>query len=243
MSVSFERRLLPSAGYRVLAAIDLGADAARLEGPRWFRPGWARALERLIVRATAEERLAIQLAPLAFESLEALSSDPRHRTSEVWGAFTDAVQRAARREERRTADRGAMLRLARARAVLVPLLERVRAALWPSGAPPLEVLDAPALGRHGRGWLRPSLHRVAVSLAEPTDHSLCLITHELIHGVTDRAVRAAHPHSTQDTRAHSRGAGLHAALERRALDHGDEIFARAIPELVSCYRAWRRGLA
>jgi hypothetical protein len=235
MNITFDRRPFASAGYRVLSAIDLGGDAASLGGSRWFKPRWSEPLEKALRSANAEERIAIQLAPLWFDDLDRLSSDPRAGSSESWRAFVAAMREVVPREP---AAHVAQSRIEAAERELARPLERLRGALW-SDPPPLEIFDCEALGASGRGLLGRSRHRIAVSLREPLASVLFQIFHELVHGVSDREVRARFPGADRDTRKGSPGHALHVALERHALDYGEEVVAREAPAWLEAYRKWR----
>lgn len=245
-AIRFERRLPVALGYHVLAQVDLGADAAQISRgstalSRWLRPGWARDLERAL-RDGGPRCGWVQFAPLQARDVEALAGspdDPRPGAQAWHHAITRAAPAYARRFGFGAADHARDRVVGAAYAALLEPLTTLRARLWaPDPAPPLTVVDAPALRHTGRAV--PGL--VAVALDREPQALLCQIFHEDVHAVTDRRVlrdRQAPGGVERDTRAGTAGHAVHRALEAEALDHGDRVLREALPALLPSYRAWR----
>ncbi|MCA9708564.1 MAG: hypothetical protein KDK70_22130 [Myxococcales bacterium] len=234
-------------GYHVLAHLPLRRDAASLFDAGLPARSWVEPLHRAY--AAAPGRLVVQALGLrhADGGLDALADDPPAGLRDDAGrrllaCFLEAVEHerpafmaaweadAARAEARR----------AEVEAVLVEPLAVLRGALWEQQgpAPPLTVLDCPALGPCGRGGATPHERRVAVSLAAPVEHLLCQIFHEEVHPVTDPVVREGLP-EIQDTRAGSAGHAVHAALEAAAIEVGEAVILARAPRWADAYARWR----
>ncbi len=233
--ITVERPLHAALLYHVLSHLDLGRDAASLYDPRRPKPAWVEPL-RAAYRADPQ-RLRVHFLAHWTADLETL--DAALGEVELADALGVALRAARATVEAALARDDAAARHARFEAEVVPALTRCRDALHAGAAPPLRVLDVPALGPHGRGLGLPRERVVAVSLAPPSDHVFCQVLHEEVHPITDPRVQAAwRGEETRDTRAGSAGHALHAALEKAALDEGADVIAAEAPEFVEAYARW-----
>jgi len=228
--------------YDVLSRVDLGRDAANL-----YRAPKPRleALEAAI-REAGPAAIQLQAVALAVRDLAELHVALRsgrwapRSVADTLCAALDASEAAARAEF--DAD-DAQARLTDA-ASLAPVLEALRRQLWScSGAasepPPLTVIDAPALGRHGRGW--GVAHRVvAVDLSQPLEHLLWQIFHEEVHPVSDAELDAP---AGRHTDAADPGFALHRRIEAHAIARGREVVVQLDPGLLAGYDRWVRAVS
>ncbi len=76
---------------------------------------------------------------------------------------------------------------------------------------------------------------MAVSLDESWAHVLCQIFHEEVHPISDRELG---PLARRDTRGDE-----HLLIEANAIDRGEEIIRRVLPEALAAYQRWRRPLS
>lgn len=238
VNVVVERAEGAAALYRALARMDLGADAANTyaggEVDRALTDAYRAAPGRLAAQALAllhPERAAVLRA---LEAPLAALADPAGR---ALCAVLHARVLAAAPEPDDAARR------ADVQAWLPARLEPLRARLWAErgAAPPLLVLDAPALGRHGRGAVVDGEHRVAVSLAEGDEHVLMQVLHEEVHPVTDPYVLAEHP-GPRDTHRDGPGFAAHRALEQTALAATQLLLESHAPALVPAFVRWTSAL-
>jgi hypothetical protein len=234
--------------YRVLARLDLGADAASLYDPTLPPVPWARSLTDAYHAAPG--RLALQWIALEVADLGALQTrlhDPPAALRDAAGRRLAALAADALAAEAAVPDEPDTAGYARRRTLadrLGPPLTRLRAALWERSGdpPPLAILDVPALRRHGRGRPDPHRHRVAVDLRQDPDHLLCQVLHEQIHPRTDPAVLAGLAPVPRDTRRGTPGHAVHAALEEAALRVGAALIAAREPGYTAAYERWLRAL-
>lgn len=260
--VTWRRPLHAELLYHVLSHLDLGRDAASIYRPRPLRRRrpWVAGL--LDAYLPCPGQLTVQVLPLLTPDLEAMLDELRRptlaalkdgagislsaRLLEAAAEELPGVERRWRRGENKARRQTELLK-----PWLGPLLQRLRAALYAGYAeesrrrpPPLTILDAAALaardGTHGRGLSVRGGRVAAVSLAPARDQVLCHLVHEEIHAVTDAAVRETFAGVEQSTRQGSRGAELHGALERRAVQVGQELLEGHAPRLLASYGAWRR---
>jgi len=224
--ITVERPLGAWLWYHVLSHVNLGRDAANLWVPHRAPPWWVEDVE-------------LPLHPMAqFEPL--FCSDFEHLEQQcgtlAMGFSLEAVAVAAEW----TADEPAA-RHARFETEVVPELRQARVALWGGQAPPLAVLDVPALRGHARAATRADGTRVvATSLAEPSEHLLCQVLHEEMHPHTDPIVlQALGPTLSQrETQVGTAGWVLHQALETAAIEGGRQIIARVLPHRIEAYARW-----
>ena len=246
--LSFGWREAPALAYRVLAQLDLGADAASIHDPSLPERAWATPLSEAY--AAAPGRLTLHALPLACAGAEGLLArlrvDPPLALRDAAGArlcerFAEAIE--AEIEDFR-AQRQADLPRAEARsaelvaAVAEPLMALRRRLYEPSGRPPppLLVLDCPALGRHGRASTTAGQRVVAVSLDQPIPHVLCQILHEEMHPITDPLVSAE---AERDTRVGSPGFAVHQALEEVAVAATEAVLEQDAPQHLPAFYQWR----
>ena len=236
MTITFARWDEPARLFAVLAHLDLGADAASLFDSSLPAQPWSAAL--LDAYRAAPGRLALHGIGLFHPHglVERLRADPPAQLSDP----------AGRRLCAQTADAidasDTSVSYAPVPESVIEPLTVLRAALWErhGNAPPLTVIDCPALGLCGRATQTPAGRVVAVSLAQPTEHVLCQVLHEEIHPLTDPVVRAswgAGP--ARDTAAGSAGFQRHQALEVAAVEVGDALIRARTPQWVSAYERWR----
>jgi len=199
----------------------------------------------------APGRLLIQVHALAYDDIDAwiadLSERPPSLLRDAPGAALIAALLAAVAAERagfvmQWSEPAAAERLAGVAAALAAPLERLRERMWEQSgaAPPLTVLDCPALGRAGRATAAGGARLVAVSLSQPRDHVLCQILHEEMHPLTDPLVRA--DRSERDTRVGTPGAALHAELEAVAVAATEAFLSARAPELLTDFVRWKQRL-
>lgn len=235
MKIELARSACASLAYEVLSALDLGRDAANLYQRKLLRPSWAAKLERAYIES-GPERTAIQFAGLRFDNIDLLFEHAARRGSELWTYYAGALEsERASLEQRLTASRAKdEARIALAREQIIDRLELLRAELWkPRPPPPLTVLHVPALRRAGRGLVAKSGHRVAVSLDEAWDHVWCQIFHEELHPIADRELG---PMGARDTRGDE-----HLLIEANAVDRGEELIRRILPDALPAYERWCRA--
>lgn len=233
--ITVERPLHAALLFHVLSHLDLGRDAASLYDPRRPKPPWLEPL-RAAYRADPQ-RLRVHF--LAHWTADLATLDAALGPGKLADALRVALRAERAAVEAALARDDAAARRARFEAEVAPALTRCRDALHAGAAPPLRVLDVPALGPHGRGLGLPRERVVAVSLAPPSDHVFCQVLHEEVHPITDPRVQAAwRGERTRDTRAGSAGHALHAALEAAALDEGADVIAACAPEFVEAYARW-----
>ncbi len=120
----------------------------------------------------------------------------------------------------------------RARAGLVPRLERLRNAL--GATTPLRLLHCPSLRHHGRALTERGLRTVATSLDRDLDDALCTVLHEECHPISDPTV----PGGPRNTRAGTAGFARHRALEDAAVALGLRIVRDTDPGLLPAYHLW-----
>jgi hypothetical protein len=235
--------------FHVLAHVNLGSDAASLFDGALDPQPWAATIEKAYARAPG--RLAIHGRPLLCETraslFDWLGSPDGGMADEAGRQLGHALIVGMEAEsDAFSVEWRAELELRRRRvetmeARLVAALDPLRAALWErqGGAPPLLVLNCPAMGRHGRAIRHRHGHVVAVSLDEPFEMSLCQIFHEEVHPISDPAVLNGRDGGARDTRAGRSGHGLHAELEIAAIEVGQAVIDARLPELSPAYARWR----
>ena len=255
--VRFERRFHVALHYQVLSQLNLGRDAASLwtggrEASGRPRLPWVARLERAY--AAADGRLSVQALPLLVDDIADLFvrlgpgrpgslRDPAGR--ELASALTHALESSAASfwEAWEAATAGAEARLGEVATALSGPLTKLRGALWARAErrfpPELVVLDAPALGPHGRGAAHRDRHVVAVSLAQPLDHLLCQVFHEEVHAVSDVELPAAD--RPRDTQLGAAGHATHRRIEAHAVRVGRDLVAQAAPEHNAAYARWCAG--
>lgn len=243
-AIRVERWVAPALVGHVLAHLDLGMDAASTHDPALPSRPWVAPLLRAYRGAPGH--LRVQVLGLAQREPDALIrelrfdppmglGDPAGRR--LCGALADALES----EEpgfRATWDP----RAPALPAVVVERLARLRAQLWSArgrGAPPLRVLDVPALGGSGRATVVGGERRVAVSLGEPTEHVLCQILHEEVHEITDPLVLGERREAARDTRRDGPGWSLHAELESTAVQATEALLGAISPELLPAFHRWQ----
>lgn len=237
--VTIERSAIAEAGYRVLAALDLGRDAANLYVPPPAEvapvPAWVPAL-RAALRANPRDALVLQGWPLRAPSLASLRDPP------VTPALAQAWRAAAASVPTEASSLGDVPALDGS---LGPILTDLLAALWaPLGAhaPSIcRVLDCAPLGPHGRATTSGNTFVVATSLSESGEHPLMQILHEAAHPVTDGAVLArlgADAAAARHTEMGADGFAIHQALEAAAVAYAGAVLEARRPSLVPAYRAW-----
>jgi hypothetical protein len=238
-----------AACFEVLAAVDLGADAANL-----FRrpavgdasPPWAAPL-RLAYQA-APGRLALQVIGLHHATIgelrdalregpPGLRDAPGHRLAT---AFAEALRPLT---DDPAFDDDAAGHTRRTNAFVAEALEdltTLRAALWetrPQAMPRLTILDCPALGLAGRATTAADGgHVVAVNLGAGPEHALMQILHEQVHPVTDPLVVPSLEGRT--TEVGTPGFATHARVERVAIDVGAALVDARAPHLRDAYARW-----
>jgi hypothetical protein len=122
-------------------------------------------------------------------------------------------------------------------------LARLRDRLWEAQnrpAPPLVVVDAPALGAAGRATTVGDERVVAVSFAQPLAHVLMQVLHEEVHPITDPLVMAELGDVDRDTHADGAGFGVHQALEQTAVMATEAFLNQRAPELMPDFRRWHQ---
>ncbi|MFT5681962.1 MAG: radical SAM superfamily enzyme YgiQ (UPF0313 family)/protein-L-isoaspartate O-methyltransferase [Myxococcota bacterium] len=247
--VRFARRAAPALCFHLLSHLDLGADAANLHRPGLPSPEWIAPLAAAYQAAPG--RLMAQVHALAYDDIDAWTADlslaPPSPLRDVAGAALIAALLVAVEAEKGAflvgwQDPDAATRLAGVGAALSAPLQRLRERMWEQtgAAPPLTVLDCPALGLSGRATGAGSARLVAVSLSQPRDHILCQVLHEEMHPLTDPLVRE--DRSSRDTRAGTPGAALHAELEGVAVAATDAFLSARAPELMADFVRWKRRL-
>jgi radical SAM superfamily enzyme YgiQ (UPF0313 family)/protein-L-isoaspartate O-methyltransferase len=241
----------PALAAHVLAHLDLGADAASTFDPSLPDKPWVAPL--LEAYRQAPGHLLLQVVGLQYRDVGALIdalrfdppvglSDPRGRV--LAARFADALQHEADAVgpvKEQTPEDPALTDALKALAAL-------RQALWaPQGrsAPPLVILDTPALGPHGRATQHGQERRVAVSLAQPPEHVLCQVLHEEMHPITDPVVlrerKARQSDDTpRSTRTGDAGFGLHAELEAVAVQATEAFLQARSPEWLPAFERWRQ---
>lgn len=247
-AVRFRRAPEAALAYHVLAHLPLGRDAASLHDETLPERPWVEALHRAY--AAAPGRLHLQSLGLRHPDggLDALRQTPppglrdepgRESLRRFLDAMDDERERFIDGWNGAAGETEARVREVDGR--LQEPLRRLRAALWEQQgpAPPLTVLDCPALGLAGRGGATRDERRVAVNLAAPIEHLLCQILHEEVHAVTDPVVREGLPPVGQDTRSGTPGHATHAALEHAAIEVGEALVSARAPEWSPAYAQWR----
>ena len=242
--------------YHVLAHLDLGRDAASLYDPGRPARAWAPGLLEAYRRAPG--RLALHALPLLVPDLRTLTEQlragwapwQREAGDRALSERLSAALAAERPELERRGEAAAPHAAQRADALLPWLrqvLGRVRDGLWArlgSSPPPLTILDCPSLGAHGGTHGRAAGGRggrvVAVSLSPDREQVLCQVLHEEVHPVTDPPIRERLAGVVQDTHVGGAGFELHRALERRAVEVGQELVDSLAPEVGAAYARWRR---
>ncbi len=245
-SVTVERSAIADVGYGLLAAVDLGRDAANLYAPRpeFDRlapappPAWAAALQAAM-RAHPRDAHVLQGWPLRAPSLADLATPP------VAPALRTPWARAAAAESRAAEVRAFALATSSSATPSLASLPTLLAALWqPLGveAPATcRVVDCRPLGPHGRTDTQAGVLVVATSLDETGDHPLMQIFHEAAHPVTDAAVFArlgADAQGARRTAAGTPGFEVHRMLEAAAVAYGQAVLEAHAPSLLPAYRAW-----
>ncbi|MEZ4316922.1 MAG: radical SAM protein [Myxococcota bacterium] len=246
--VRFERWEGPALAAHVLAHLDLGADAASHHDPTLPQRPWAAPL--LDAYRAAPGHLALQVVGLHHETVkglvDALRFDPPPGLTDPAGRvlaqrFAEAI------EAERDAFFAAWVPTVPALADgLAATLAALRQALWkPQGreAPPLRVLDVPALGPNGRATQVGPERRVATSLTEAPEHVLLQVLHEEMHPITDPIVLAERKERDRSTRVGSPGFGLHAELETVAVQATEAFLAARSPQLIPAFERWCARLA
>ncbi len=257
--VTFEGRLHAALHAHVLSHLDLGADAASLFDSSLPAKPWVPALLEAYRRAPG--RLAIQFLPLHTADLaevtELLRRGPPAGLRDDAGRLLlerlgDAMEAELPgfEEDWHAAAEEAAARRERLAGELREPLRHLREKLWARvtrSAPPLRVLDCPALGSRARGMGldrgADHLRVVAASLHGPWQQVLCRIFHEEVHPVSDPAAWApfAAAGQARDTRAGTAGHRVHVAVERAAVELGAQVVAEHAPELMGAYCEWREG--
>ena len=237
--VGFGRAFHVALIYEVLSHLDLGADAASLFRPSSVRQQWAPALSEA-VRAAGAGALPLQVVALHTSDLETacVLLESGRLLDATLGAQTVAALRETALSFRRTFDadeRSAQARLTDAAALAAPLSALRRALYGGRSPPPLVVIDAPALGPHGRGAVAVGSRVVAVSLAQPLSHCLWQIFHEEVHPVSDAELDIDGP---RQTAAGAPGFAVHRRIEQHALDRGRQAAAALSADLVPAYDRW-----
>ena len=225
--------------YRVLAALDLGRDAASLYTSRHPQPAWAPGLRDAYLSA-GRDGLQLQCLALRVDSLEAMIDLAQTYKKPLFDHYIHALEAESASApscwQTASSDKG----LEQLSLEIIEPMTRLRAALWSrvdAQAPPLVIFDAPSLGLHGRGLPQPSEHRVAVSLAESSAHVFCQVFHEETHPISDRFVDGR---AQRETRCGTDGHSLHLEIEQRAIALGAEIIDEVAPEYAPNYDQWRK---
>jgi hypothetical protein len=233
--VIVERRSGPVALFAALAGMDLGADAAST-----FDPARGSDPELTEAYLAAPGRLAVQALGLVHLDRAGLEAALRHPPRELGDPAGRRL--CALLLERLPVDPPGNRRAEVVGSWLPARLEPLRSRLWAErgAAPPLRVLDVPALGRHGRGTVVDGEHRVAVSLDQDDEHLLMQILHEEVHPVTDPFVLAELP-GARDTRRGEAGYEVHAALEATAVAATEALLGVQAPSLLPAFQRWLRG--
>jgi hypothetical protein len=244
MQIRIERWPITAVAYHVLAHLDLGRDAASLYDDTLPARPWTAALREAY--AAARGRLAVHGAPLWYgdrlvarlrEGVPAMLRDAEGRALAL--ALADAIEVeaptyvAAFERDARPLDDVAT--------EIVEPLARLRAALWErtGAAPPLVIVDCPALGKRARAAKQDDARVVATDCMQPIEWLACQVLHEEIHAITDDAVLAGRDARTRDTRAGTPGYALHDELERAAIEVGDALVQARAPEWAPAYARWR----
>lgn len=220
----------PALLFATLAQVDVGPDVAAV-GPGGSDAPWAR---RIAAAWGEGDRLGVQMLGLVHERVHDLLQALRGGDA-LWQAVADGME----------ALRPGFAPTWTASTPWVEELQRLRAALYaPTGrkAPPLVVLDVPALGRKGRATAHRGVRRVATSLSEPADHVLMQIFHEEIHPVTDPVVLSELGDApSRDTRPGTEGFAVHQQLEATAVAASRAFLTARAPEHVEAFEAWCRA--
>lgn len=245
--IRVEEDALTRLHYRVLSHLDFGEDRANLYDSSLEERPWVEPLERAYL--ASEHSDLVQVLPLLalgdarrVATPESALSLLRDRGSS--DRLAGALRKAYRSEiESRDAglDSGSSRRLREVRATLNGIRQRLRALrakLWSEAdrpAPPLRIVDAPALEApgcwsRGRACSRGGVRLVAVCTDVPVRRVLVQILHEEIHPVTDPVVPNDESVGTDCTRAR----------EQTAVDVGAALLEAVDPDLVETYDAWRR---
>jgi len=224
--------------FAVLAAVDLGPDAAALGGERSTAP-WAHAIAR--AWSEAPGRLALQALGLVHLDVNALfgalGDPPPALRDEPGRRLCEAVIEGLRHIPAPSGF-GALA------PTVIEQLEVLREQLWaPQGLRPprLVLLDVPALGRHARAATVDGERRIATSLAMPAEHVLMQVFHEEMHPVTDPVVLAEAGASgdDRDTRPGTQGFALHQRLEQTAVDATAAFLSARAPDHLPAFERWR----
>lgn len=226
-------------GYAVLAAVDLGRDAANLYDAASSRAqAAAPAIERLrgALLAHPGDALVLQGWPLRAATLATLAAPPvAPALATAWaGAVATHGSPASDPPERVTAafDR------------LPALLAALWAPLGPAAPGTCRVLDCPPLGRHGRALAHGDAFVVATSASAGLGwHPLMQVFHEAAHPVTDAPVLArlgSGAAAARRTAAGSAGFEVHRALESTAVAYGTTVIEGHAPDLLPAWQAWCR---
>ncbi len=254
--ITYERPFHADLYYFVLSRIDLGHDAANLYTPPGplqrllgREPDWAGPL--LDAYRAADGRLTAHALPLIVQDLDELYGWLRRPSGvlgdepgrALCGGLAEAMRSCQENRRRRfEAERAeAEERRARFREACEPTLDALHDALWAeSDRPALRVLDCAPLGdrdfTRGRAVSLADEQRVAVRIGHDLAQAGLQVFHETIHAVTDGEVEAS---TTRQTRAGTSGYDVHLALERAAVERGQELIADVAPGWLEAYRRWR----
>jgi hypothetical protein len=241
----------PSLVFGLLAAVDLGRDAANTFARSVGTAAWSADIARRWAEAPGRISLiGVLLRHREVDALHhALGSPPASLSDPAGRALCHALatlihsQRAdfARGWELTAPRRAERLHAA---AAILPTLQRWRRHLYAAqGAPPpLLLLDVPALGRHGRATTLDGRRVVALDLGQPAEHVLLQAFHEEVHPVTDPVVLAELPAGSRDTRPGQPGWEVHQELERVAVASMHALLTVHDSTWLPALERWRTAL-
>ena len=218
----FERWAGVQRGYHVLAHLDLGPDAASIHDPALKAP-WVSELTAAVL--TSPHRITLQGVVLQCKTDEDLYAALKARPETVYALFAEACRQVTPPSPKPVRHDG-----------LDRELERLAGLLWQHRPPPLRLIDAPSLGRHGRASWRGKERLVAVNAAMPREHIVQQVVHEWMHAITDPLVQAEK--GARDTRVGSDGFAIHQQLEQVALMATEALFTEKAPEHLPGFRSW-----
>lgn len=222
LGLHFERWDGVQRGYHVLAHLDLGPDAASIHDPALQAP-WAPELTAAML--TSPHRITLQGIILRCKTDEELYAALKARPEPVYALFAEACRQVDPPSPEPVCHDG-----------LASELQRLAGLLWQHRPPPLRLIDAPALGRHGRAGWRGKERLVAVSAAMPREHIVQQVVHEWMHAITDPLVQA--DHGARDTRMGSDGFAIHQQLEQVALMATEALLTEKAPEHLPGFHRW-----